>query len=34
LIPTTSPFKFNSGPPEFPGLMAASVYEHPQIPSN
>mmetsp|Transcript_19872 Transcript_19872/g.34207 ORF Transcript_19872/g.34207 Transcript_19872/m.34207 type:complete len:220 (-) Transcript_19872:1079-1738(-) len=25
LTPTTSPFKFNKGPPEFPGLMAASV---------
>mmetsp|Transcript_12 Transcript_12/g.18 ORF Transcript_12/g.18 Transcript_12/m.18 type:complete len:232 (+) Transcript_12:438-1133(+) len=25
LMPTTSPFKFNSGPPEFPGLIAAPV---------
>ena len=24
-IPTTSPFMFRSGPPEFPGLIAASV---------
>jgi hypothetical protein len=26
LIPTTSPFMLKSGPPEFPGLMAASVW--------
>ena len=25
LMPMTSPFKFNSGPPLLPGLMAASV---------
>jgi hypothetical protein len=25
LIPITSPFKFNNGPPELPGLIAASV---------
>src|SRR5699024_23791 len=25
LIPTTSPFKLNKGPPELPGLMATSV---------
>jgi hypothetical protein len=26
LIPITSPSKFNSGPPELPRLIAASVY--------
>ena len=26
LIPTTSPFRFNRGPPLFPGLIAASVW--------
>ncbi len=26
LTPTTSPFKLKSGPPELPGLMAASVW--------
>ncbi len=26
LIPTTSPFTFTSGPPEFPKLIAASVW--------
>ena len=26
LMPTTSPAMFTSGPPEFPGLMAASVW--------
>jgi hypothetical protein len=26
LIPIISPFKFNSGPPELPGLIAASVW--------
>ena len=26
LIPTTSPFMLKSGPPELPGLMAASVW--------
>jgi len=26
LIPITSPEPFNSGPPELPGLMAASVW--------
>ncbi|MNH42339.1 hypothetical protein D3C78_1627810 [compost metagenome] len=26
LIPTTSPFMLNSGPPELPGLMATSVW--------
>ncbi len=26
VIPTTSPRRLNSGPPEFPGLMAASVW--------
>ena len=26
LIPITSPFMLTSGPPEFPGLMAASVW--------
>ena len=25
LIPITSPKEFNNGPPEFPGLIAASV---------
>jgi len=25
LIPTTYPFIFNNGPPEFPGFIAASV---------
>jgi hypothetical protein len=26
LIPTTSPRRFTSGPPELPGLIAASVW--------
>ena len=26
LIPTTSPLRFTSGPPELPGLIAASVW--------
>ena len=26
LMPTTSPAAFTSGPPEFPGLIAASVW--------
>ena len=26
LMPTTSPSAFNRGPPEFPGLIAASVW--------
>ena len=26
LIPITSPARFSSGPPELPGLMAASVW--------
>ena len=26
LMPTTSPFRLNSGPPELPGLTAASVW--------
>ena len=26
LIPTTSPARLSSGPPELPGLMAASVW--------
>ncbi len=28
-IPTTRPFDVTSGPPEFPGLMAASVWMSP-----
>ena len=26
LIPTSSPFRFTSAPPEFPGLIEASVW--------
>jgi len=26
LMPTTSPFRLTSAPPEFPGLIAASVW--------
>ena len=29
LIPIASPFKFTSGPPEFPGFIAASVWINP-----
>ena len=28
LMPTTSPFVLKSGPPELPGLMAASVWRN------
>jgi len=32
-MPTTSPARFTSGPPELPLLMAASVWMYPVVPA-